>query len=352
MKGLRALDFSVTRSGRFASFLLRALGAEVIQIDDLARNGGARPTAGHHADDVDPNAIRVAVDLDRPEGRELAAMLAARSDVVLDDRPPDAMDCLGPGLEALRKPMPEQVLLRLLMDSAAADGTDPGLPQASGDRHSAGGWGPADASVGVVGVISALAALIRRKRSGRGALVDLRARDAFVWTLGHELLARQCPHDVGPRRAEDDPRLSPNGVFATMDREWVAVTVNADSEWAALCTSIGADEAFARLGASRSDRAVHRTEIEDRVAQWSGRMRSNAAVEALQAAGVAAFNVYPAVAAPADTHPVVPWGSAGAERLLPHSGLSGDAARSYVFRGLLGFSEDRIADLHRRLVVG
>lgn len=350
MKRLRALDFSVTRSGRFGSSLLRELGAEVIHVDDMARNGGAPPMAGQHSDDIVSNVIRVAVDLDQPEGRELASMLAAQSDIVLDDRPVDVMDRLGRGPEALRKLTPEQVLVRIRMD-AAADRTDPGPPRASGDTRSPDGWGPADASVGVVGVISALAALIRRKRSGRGELVDVRARDAFVWTLGHEVLARQCPHDVGRRRAEDDPRLSPNGVFATVDREWIAVTVDADSEWAALCTAIGADETFVQVGASRSDRALHRAEIEDRVAQWSGGMTSDAAVETLQAAGVAAFKVCPSVAVPA-THALAPWGSAGAERIRPRSGLSGDAARSYVFGGLLGLSEDRIADLHRRLVVG
>jgi crotonobetainyl-CoA:carnitine CoA-transferase CaiB-like acyl-CoA transferase len=70
---------------------------------------------------------------------------------------------------------------------------------------------------------------------------------------------------------------------------WVAIAVHDETEWAALCRTIGAPDLLADPHFSTPDaRASQRDEVMQRIARWTSGLQAQTAMELLQAAGVPA----------------------------------------------------------------
>lgn len=220
LPGWRVLDLSRAIAGPYAGRVLSDLGADVVKLEgprtDLANLFGAVAdgSSGLYAQ-MNAGKRRIAVDLARPAGADLARALAGRADVLIENFRPGVLDRLGLGYQALAATNPGLVLLSisgfgstgpgarrralapvihaesgLLLRYARADGREPSdLPMAL-----------ADTLAGLHGAIAVLAALHQRAATGTGQHIDLSMLAAMVSSDDHAHAALDGTNEPYPSR--------------------------------------------------------------------------------------------------------------------------------------------------------
>src|SRR5204862_8238841 len=113
---VRVLDLSRVLAGPWATQTLADLGAEVIKVErpgagDETRGGGPPwldEESGQSAYFVSTNRGKksITLDLARPAGQEVVRLLAAKSDVVVEDYKVGALERYGPDYVRLAAPNP------------------------------------------------------------------------------------------------------------------------------------------------------------------------------------------------------------------------------------------------------
>ncbi len=313
LKGVRVLAFTTGYAGPYAGRLLASYGAEVIKIE--SRKGGLDTFRhyGQHKDiDAAPRFIEcnlgvrsLAIDLKHPTGARLIRELAGKSDAILQNFRPRVLDKLGLGDDELRKANPKLVIVKL-----------PGFGT-EGPKSSYGTWGfnltafsgitylwnhpEQDRPIGsqgvypdhigfVMGPTLLVAALLRSRRTGAGATIDVAQIEATAATLGTTYL------ETSVNGADPQPKGNhyavgaPHGCYRCQgDDRWCAISVRDDGEWRALCRVIGraelvSDGRFSDLQLRLNNRAA----LDAIVQEWTGARAAEEVMTRCQAAGVAA----------------------------------------------------------------
>jgi crotonobetainyl-CoA:carnitine CoA-transferase CaiB-like acyl-CoA transferase len=140
--------------------------------------------------------------------------------------------------------------------------------------------------VGRVTAVAALAALIRRDRTGSGANVHISQAEVVVNQL--DTLFVRAALQPGGAQIRDD--TSVHAVYPCAgDDEWCVISIGSDDEWRWLTTVMDrpelADDARFATGESR---ASNRRGLVELVSAWTRARAPLQAAEALQSAGVAA----------------------------------------------------------------
>jgi crotonobetainyl-CoA:carnitine CoA-transferase CaiB-like acyl-CoA transferase len=323
LSGVRVLDLGVIVVGGDTGRLFADLGADVIKVENSAFIDGARASqgatgmmlgfaAGHR------NKRSIGINLRDPEGARLVRELVRRADVVLTNFKPGVISSLGLDYATLGEVNPGIVVV----DSSAFGPTGPWSRRL--------GYGPlvraatgcadmwvypgepgtfSDASTvypdhvsARIGALAALAALVRRERTGRGGSVSVAQSEVMLSHFGARIAADRL---IAEGRTSGGPEHdAPWGLFpAAGDDEWVAVTVRGDADWAALCTAIGREDLQADPAlVDAAGRDAHRGRIEVAVREWTLRHPPLEAMGTLQAAGVPAGAMLRAVDMPAWDH--------------------------------------------------
>lgn len=287
LAGVRVLDLSRVLAGPFCSMILADLGADVVKVEELGRGDGTRsipPFVGgesHYFLAVNRNKRSLALDLKRPEGRDLALRLAARSDVLLENFRPGVMDRLGLGADALKAanprlvacsisgfgqtgPMREepsfdlvtQAMSGVMSINGEADGppTKLGLPMG-------------DLGGGLWAAIGVLAGLQKRNATGEGSRIDLSLLEGLMGLLGYlgelYLVTGASPERVGSSHHS----VVPYGRFPVADGHMV-IALHVGNFWRKFCTAIGRD-AWVEDPRFRTtaDRREHREVLEAMVSE-------------------------------------------------------------------------------------
>lgn len=323
LAGIRVADFTVHNAGPFCTHLLSQLGAEVIKVESAMRPDAFRkphPVYGRMGpatfDQVASTKLSVRINLKQAEGIALAKRLVAVSDVAAESFRPGVIARLGLGYEALRAVKRDIVML--CVSSSGQSGPDSHF---AGYAPLFGAWGGLsdltgypdgppvemrhvmDHTVGMNSAVAVMAALMQRRATGEGALIDVAAREVASSLAGEALLlaaAGAAPQRMG----NDHPRMAPHGVYpAAGEDRWLSLAVASDAEWQALAGVLGepalaADPRFATPEA----RHANRRELDDAVARWSAGLDANAAASRLQAAGIAAHASWTTPEIAADPH--------------------------------------------------
>lgn len=313
LEGVRILSFTTGYAGPYAARLLAQYGAEVIKIESYQ---GGLDTFRHYGQKSDVNAaprfiecnlaIRsMLVNIKHDTGKQLIKELAARSNGVLVNFRPQVMKKLGLGDEELRKMNPALIVLKL-----------PGLGE-SGPKSWFGTWGfnlnafsgmtylwnhPGQerpiGSQGVypdhLGFIMAptvmMAALIRQRRTGEGALIDMAQAEATAYTLGVSYLETELGETEPAPKGNQHPSAAPHGCFRCRGEErWCVLSIETDEEWRRLCRLMGNeglsdDPRFA----SRTARMRNREQVHEIVQGWTMTQAPEAVMQRLQGQRIAA----------------------------------------------------------------
>lgn len=150
-------------------------------------------------------------------------------------------------------------------------------------------------------VISIVAALRHRERTGEGQMIELAQIESTAATLGYAMLDYAVNGRNQVRAGNRVPHMAPHGVFRCQDEDrshppgpgqaekrerWVAVAVGNDGEWQGLC-SVAAGQAFTTdpRFATLIGRKQREDELEAAISAWTAPQRAKPLAEALQAAG-------------------------------------------------------------------
>ncbi|GGC72710.1 putative CoA-transferase [Chelatococcus reniformis] len=317
LEGIRVVDFSMGWAGPVATRTLADLGADIIKIEscqyaDWWRGVDRRPAyvAGREYEKMarfcimNRNKRGITLDLTQPDGVRLAKALIATADLVVDNYSVEVLPKLGLGYEVLAAINPRLVVMSMsAFGSGSVHRTCRGygstLEQASGLPTVVGAPGQppimsqvafGDAVGGLNGACAALTALIHARRTGQGQFIDLSMIECMMpfaapWLTVHSVDGKP-PTRYGTRH----PDLVPHGCFRCAGADsWLVVAVSDDAMWPKLCRVLGRDD-WASDGAlaTASGRRDREAEIEAAIAAWAAARSDVEALQALQAAGVAA----------------------------------------------------------------
>jgi crotonobetainyl-CoA:carnitine CoA-transferase CaiB-like acyl-CoA transferase len=317
LEGVRIGDLTMGWAGPLATRQLADLGAEVIKVEGRAypdwwRGGDYGPAAleerqhekSLYFNFVNRNKVGVTLDLTQAEGADLLRRLVATADAVVENYGGDVLPRLGLDYANLRQARPDLVMVSM---SAYAPGTDwadlraygstlehgSGLPSVTGDAdapptmcHVAYG----DPIGGLSACAAALVALRHRQRTGQGQLVDLSQVECMLPLVGPWIVEQAATGKVGPRLGNRHPAFVPHGCFPCDGVDaWVVIAVTDDTAWWQLCQAIGrGDLADEPALATAAGRRAAEYRLEAAIADWTRQRSPDEAMEALQAAGVAA----------------------------------------------------------------
>jgi crotonobetainyl-CoA:carnitine CoA-transferase CaiB-like acyl-CoA transferase len=314
-ENLRVLDFGIGGVGVEAARLFADYGADVIKVESKVYPDFIRVVMGTQISGSFASSSRTkrgfGVNLKLEEGRRLLHELARHADVVTENGSTGTMYSLGVGYEALSKTNPRIVLAssQLLGDHGAwADwiGYGPSTQPIGGLVHL---WDYRDSSepagstsifpdhlAGRLLALSALAAIFRRMRTGRGAHASVAQAEAVANMLGDLLLKEGvAPGTVKPLGNRSE-RGAPWGCYPCAGSDqWVAITVRDDADWAKLKVAIGdPDWAKDARYASATGRAADHDAIDAKLAEWTRARSTKTVTSTLQMFKVPAAPMYTA----------------------------------------------------------
>jgi CoA:oxalate CoA-transferase len=217
--GVRVLDLSRVLAGPYVGRMLCDLGADVVKVEppdgDVTRKWG-KVVAGLSGYYTQQNVGKrnVCIDLRKPEGPLLVRKLAGCADILVENFRPGVMAQYGLHYDALVAECPRLIMLSIsgfgqtgsesqrpayaavlhaesgiVHRQAFTDGTRPVDPHTSF----------ADMNAALHGLVSVLAALHLRQRTGQGQHIDLAMLDAMVATDDYVHMAldgEPLPHGI------------------------------------------------------------------------------------------------------------------------------------------------------------
>jgi len=290
LEGLRIVEFGSYAAGPHIGKMLANFGATVVHVESRAHPDGFRMQYPPYRDGrpgidasgcfayFNDSKLGVTLDLKNPRGVELARRLVANCDVVIENMRPGVMARIGLSYEVLKAANPRLVMLSSCNMGQTGPRADTpgfgsqltalaGMSQLTGERDGPPMllYGPyIDFIASTLGAVAMLAALDRRRTTGKGAYIDLSQYECGLLFLAGELLDYHTSGAVAERAGNDDPDAMPHGAFRCGDGDWLALSCWSDAERARLPADLG---------------------------KWLGAQTAEAAQAELQAAGVHAHRV-------------------------------------------------------------
>ncbi|MFQ5699107.1 MAG: CaiB/BaiF CoA transferase family protein [Myxococcota bacterium] len=315
LSGLRVLDFGVGAVGVEVGRLFAEYGADVIKIESRTAPDFIRSLIPGPMNPPFASSSRskrsFGVDLKTRRGVELLEQLVPDTDLLVDNNGAGVMERLGLGFERLRQLNPRLIVFTSQIVGAQGPwrewtGYGPSTHAVSGlqylwnypeDRAQPAGSTNIypDHLVGRVGGLLALAGLIRRERSGRGANLDAAQFETPIQLLADWFaLESLAPGSVGPQ-GNRSPRGAPWGCYPCAgEDEWCVINVRSDDEWRSLVGVLG-DPRPAWALDSRFDTAAgrhaHADELDGKLSEWTAEHSPQQVRDLLQQAGVPAGDV-------------------------------------------------------------
>ena len=318
LSGYRVLDFGWVLAGAIPGMVLADMGAQVIKVEtrrrlDYMRLG--RPITGDQPDqeqnpmfhNVNRNKMGITLNTTHTAGVDLALKLAACSDVVIENFSPGVMDRLGLGYEQINKVNPA-----VIMASISSTGQSGPLRDLRAYAPSIGALSGLDSTMGYQGerplglkhafgdicgalhtVFAVVAALYRRRQTGKGQYIDQSMLRATVVTNGIGLMEYAMTGRVLQTRGNFDPTMVPYGNYPCAgDDEWVSIAVASEDEWQNMIAALGNPEwAEQPAFSSKYQRLKNRDQVDSQLAQWTCSHTAEDVTELLQSHGVAAMPV-------------------------------------------------------------
>ena len=260
LQGVRVVELTKVWAGPYAGKLLAMLGAEVIKVETACNPEEMRAYGGtdiNHAPyflSINPEIL--SIDLDIKSGEDMARLreLIARSDIVINNLRPGAMERQGLGYEQLTAVKADIISVSIKMwgndgPLGHQTGYAPSFAALAGLASLVGypGGSPlgtsmryGDSTVGAAAAYAAVVALLHREVSGEGQFVDVSAVEALSAMIGDCLLEQSLTgKPLGPN-GNYHPDMCPHGCYPCSDGSWITIAVASDAEWRQLCVALDA----------------------------------------------------------------------------------------------------------------
>ena len=308
LAGIKVADFSRVIVGPLSAKTLCDYGADVVKIEGRSRLGhyrttGPEPDLSAHFTSWNTGKLSIAINLSLPQGVELAKKIVAWSDVVVESFAGGSMRRMGLGYDELRKVKPDIIMLSSCMQGQTGPfASHPGwgfqLSALSGFCHITGWPDRPSPELGVYtdfvaphfNVCAIMAALLYRRRTGRGLYIDMSQFENAVQFMSPLILDFSVNHRTAERVGNKCSYAAPHDAYRCRgDDRWCAIAVFNDQEWQEFCRETGnpswiADPRFATLLA----RKENEEELDSLVTAWTVNYTAEEVMEMMQGAGVPA----------------------------------------------------------------
>ena len=303
LEGLRVVDFTHIWAGPYCTRILADLGAEVIKVESPRRGDGGRGKGVGRYHAYSRNKLAIAIDLRTDEGQRHIRKLISMSDVVVENFSVGVTKRLGVDYEDCRALTPSIVYVALpafgrtgpeagfvgmgatqeAMSGLLSMSSYPGaVPSPTGVKYG-------DPNGGLLAAVAVLAAIHHRAATGEGQLIDLSQREANIFTLPELVLDYVMNGRTAEAYGGKRPDRAPTGLYPCKDGEWVAIDIETDRQFRAICAVVGMprlpdDSRFA----TPADRKRIESELDGIIESWTREKSARSAMHLLQDAGVPA----------------------------------------------------------------
>ena len=293
LAGIRVLEIAKVWAGPYAGKLLALLGAEVIKVESRMTPDSMRTFLTDDLDKspifktINPEVLSVQVNMKSEKGFHHLREMIAKSDIVIDNLRPGAMERMGLDYAGMREIRDDIIAVSLKMNGnqgplSHQTGYAPSFAALGGINTLVGyedeppcGMNQfyGDTTAGAAIAYGALAALMHRERTGEGQFVDVSATEALSAMIGDSLLAYSLtgtvPRHDGNRHAD----MAPHGVYPCQGKDWVSIAVDNEEIWLKLCEalsskSLASDPRFASLQARQKNIEALDEELSSLTREW------------------------------------------------------------------------------------
>ncbi len=400
MAGLKVLDVTSWWAGPASTGLFAQLGADVVHVESVQRIDGMRPAAAGYFfgkdrwwewsnffQSINVDKRGITLNLSDPRGLELLKRLIGWADVVVENYTPRVMDGFGLGWDEVRAINPRVVYARLPaygLDGPWRDRVGfaqtmeamSGLAAVTGyaDGPPLLPRGPCDPNGAMHAAFAMQVALAAREQTGEGQFVEAPLIESALNIAAQQVVEYSAYDRLVSRMGNKTPGFAPQGVYPCAGEErLVAISVATDGQWHRLRAALG-DPAWANdpgyaSYAGRRDRAE---EIDKHLTEWAAGQELDDAVERLVSHGVPAgavrdfrsISTHPMLQARGffetveheviGTHQVavLPFRWSGIDRWVREHAPTLGQHNHEVLGGILGLSEEEIAELEAAQVIG
>jgi formyl-CoA transferase len=314
LDGLRVIEMGALIAGPFCGQILGDFGAEVVKLEDPRTGDPMRQWGRTLPKGLSPwwpvigrNKKSVTVDLRTSEGQSIARDLIAKSDVVIENFRPGALEKWGLGYEALSALNPGLVMARIsgfgqtgpyakragygLIGEAMG-----GMRYVTGEADrppSRAGVSIGDSLAAMHAALGVMMALHARERTGRGQVVDAALYESVLAVMENLVTEYGLTGYVRERSGSILPGIAPSNTYPCAEGEMILIGGNGDTVFVRLADVMGrpdlkTDPKFATHAA----RGVNQTELDEIIAAWTSTRRLPDLLEALVAGGVPSGRLY------------------------------------------------------------
>lgn len=372
LQGIRVVDLSRVFAMPFAGANLADLGAEVIKIDTCQAQfmettrtitgpfPGNRPgdlwwEQGGTFQTLNRGKRSLTLDLRSGDAQAVLKELVSVSDIVLENFTPRVMARFGLDYASLRAVKPDLIMvsntgyghsgpwssfgaMASALEPTHGTGAFMGYLEDDGSGRLQPGAVPnkvgnsyTDFLATWTALVSIMAALLHRARTGQGTWVDLAMYQAGASFLGAGLLAWSYNGQRTLRIGNRHPSMAPHGCYPCAGRDqWVTIAVRDDVDWATFCAAIGQPGLGSDPGlATVSQRLARHDELDGIISEWTKDKTSYDVMRTLQSAGVPAGPVLTAGQALDDPH----FRHRGFFEKVVHPSETGLGEKEYIGRG-------------------
>jgi itaconate CoA-transferase len=308
LDGITVVALEQVIAGPFATRQLAELGARVIKIERPDGGDSARAYdrtvkgLSSHFVWVNRSKESLALNVKHPSAKDVLSRLIERADVFLHNLAPGAVERLGLGSHELRKKHPRLIwcgisgygpagpyaskkAYDLLVQCEAGLLSVTGTPEAPAKA----GIPAADIAAGMYAFSSILAALLRRERSGEGAVIDITMLEALGEWMGFPAYFTAYGGTAPPRSGAHHSTIVPYGPFRAGDGQTVFISVQNEREFASFCEQVLKKPALARdpRFSSSPARQQNRDAMHRDIDEVFAALTADKIVERLEAADIA-----------------------------------------------------------------
>lgn len=312
LEGLRVLDFSRFIAGPHCSMLLAELGAEVVKVEKINGGDDAR-SLGHkigeeslytHA--FNRNKRSIALDFRTDAAKATIHDLAAKADVLVENFRPGTLEAMGCSPEILQKINPQLIIARVsgfgqtgpwshqpcfdaiaqaLSGLMSITGQPDGPPTLSGTFL-------VDYGASLYATIAVFSALEVRRRTGRGAVLDISlletAATFLVTGIPEQLRLGETMSRIGSR----DRFGAPANTYRTADGDWVLIVIPNQSLFVRLTAAMQRPDLLQNPHfITNAKRLEHLAEVDATVEDWTSGLSTARVLELMNEHGIPAAKV-------------------------------------------------------------
>lgn len=312
LSGYRVLELGSTVAGPFCGRLFADFGADVIKVEPAAGDpvrsmGQQYNEKSLYAASIFRGKQLISIDLRQPEGQDLIRKLATKSDFLIENFRPGALEGWGLGYEALSALNPGLIMIRISgYGQTGPYAQRPGYgvicEAVSGLRHLTGdpdrppgriATSTTDYITGLYATLGAMFALEVRHRTGKGQVVDAALYEGAFSFMEPHVPAFEKLGTIAMRAGSRLPGNTPNNLYPTADGQWLHITAASDTVFRRVATVIGQPELAQDIRFSTAvARAKHEDALDDIISAWTRSHDCAVLEQQLHAAAVPVARIY------------------------------------------------------------